>query len=79
MNDLRNTSQHTKKRRIKTAFVILILLAIYVWAFSGINYSGIRDTAWPVTKAIFSGSLTRNGITSILRKGRICFVDCLKH
>ncbi|WP_059104535.1 phosphonate ABC transporter, permease protein PhnE [Shouchella shacheensis] len=55
MSDLRSTLHKPKKRRLKTAFVILLLLAIYVWAFGGINYSGIRESAGPVTRAILGG------------------------
>lgn len=46
-----------KKSRLR--WLIYVMLAVvYVWAFSGIPYSGIKETAGQVTKAIFSGLLT---------------------
>lgn len=44
-----------KKNRYKTFLIVLILVAIYVWAFAGIPFGGIKDTAGSVSKAIFSG------------------------
>ena len=35
-----------------------MLAVVYVWAFSGIPFSGIKETAGQVTKAIFSGLLS---------------------
>ncbi|GKQ43216.1 phosphonate ABC transporter, permease protein PhnE [Companilactobacillus sp. RD055328] len=32
-----------------------IIIAIYVWSFSGIQFSGIKDSASEVSKSIFSG------------------------
>ncbi|WP_240666649.1 phosphonate ABC transporter, permease protein PhnE [Longirhabdus pacifica] len=34
---------------------ILILAVIYVWAFAGIDYSGIKETAGQVSKSILNG------------------------
>lgn len=46
-----------KKSRLR--WLIYVMLAVvYVWAFSGIPYSGIKETAGQVTKAIFSGLLS---------------------
>lgn len=46
-----------KKSRLH--WLIYVMLAVvYVWAFSGIPYSGIKETAGQVTKAIFSGLLS---------------------
>ncbi|MGE7823812.1 phosphonate ABC transporter, permease protein PhnE [Paenibacillus sp. NPDC093718] len=46
-----------KKRRLRW-LIYVMLGVIYVWAFSGIPYSGIKETADQVTKAIFSGLLS---------------------
>lgn len=43
-----------KKSRLRW-LIYVVLAIVYVWAFSGIPYSGIKETAGQVTKAIFSG------------------------
>ncbi|WP_078395110.1 phosphonate ABC transporter, permease protein PhnE [Shouchella patagoniensis] len=57
MSDLRSRIHKPKKRRIQTALIILIVLLIYIWGFSGLNYTGIRSTAGTVTQAILDGFL----------------------
>lgn len=44
-----------KKFKLKMTLLILVLVVIYSWAFSGIPFSGIKESAGEVTKAIFSG------------------------
>jgi phosphonate transport system permease protein len=41
--------------RPRTWLILAATAAVYVWAFSGIPFKGIKDTAWQITKAIFSG------------------------
>ncbi|WP_439647969.1 phosphonate ABC transporter, permease protein PhnE [Cohnella mopanensis] len=41
--------------RIKTWLVLAVVIAIYAWAFSGIPFTGIKQTAWQITKAVFNG------------------------
>ncbi|QJD88171.1 phosphonate ABC transporter, permease protein PhnE [Cohnella herbarum] len=41
--------------RVKTWLVFAVIIAIYAWAFSGIPFTGIKETAWQITKAVFNG------------------------
>jgi phosphonate transport system permease protein len=41
--------------RAKTWLIVAVVLAIYAWAFSGIPFTGIKETAWQITKAVFNG------------------------
>nr|WP_229263951.1 phosphonate ABC transporter, permease protein PhnE [Cohnella cholangitidis] len=41
--------------RVKTWLAIAVVAAVYSWAFSGIPFTGIKETAWQITKAVFSG------------------------
>lgn len=43
-----------KKNRYRPLIYVLLAL-VYVWAFAGIPFEGIKETAGQVTKAIFSG------------------------
>ncbi|MGV2794418.1 phosphonate ABC transporter, permease protein PhnE, partial [Clostridium perfringens] len=43
-----------KRNRYRPLIYVLLAL-IYVWAFAGIPFEGIKETAGQVTKAIFSG------------------------
>lgn len=46
----------TKPKTNKYRWLIYVALAIiYIWAFAGIPYTGIKETSGQVTKAIFSG------------------------
>ena len=47
----------TEKSRLRW-LIYAMLAVVYVWAFSGIPFSGIKETAGQVTKAIFSGLLS---------------------
>ncbi|WP_078578763.1 phosphonate ABC transporter, permease protein PhnE [Salipaludibacillus agaradhaerens] len=42
-------------RRAKFILLFIIISSMYIWAFAGIQYSGLLDSAWPVTKSIISG------------------------
>lgn len=45
-----------KPRKYRYRWLIYIaLLLLYVWAFSGVPFNGFKETAWQITKAIFSG------------------------
>lgn len=41
--------------RWKVWLVLLVIIGVYSWAFSGIPFTGIKETAWQITKAVFSG------------------------
>ncbi|WP_372629938.1 phosphonate ABC transporter, permease protein PhnE [Cohnella sp.] len=41
--------------RPRTWLWLAIAAAVYGWAFSGIPFSGIKETAWQITKAVVSG------------------------
>ncbi|MEF2966747.1 phosphonate ABC transporter, permease protein PhnE [Paenibacillus sp. M1] len=43
-----------KKSRARW-LIYLALAAVYIWAFAGVPYSGIKETAGQVTKAILAG------------------------
>ncbi|MDY7220943.1 phosphonate ABC transporter, permease protein PhnE [Halalkalibacterium halodurans] len=45
-------------RRAKFSLLFIVLLALYGWAIAGIQFNGMLDTAWPVTKSIVQGFLT---------------------
>jgi len=34
---------------------LAIAIVVYVWAFSGIPFTGIKETAWRITKAVIGG------------------------
>ncbi|SDC55176.1 phosphonate ABC transporter, permease protein PhnE [Shouchella lonarensis] len=57
MSDLRSKIHKPKKQRLKTAMVILALLLLYIWGFSGINFQGLSSNAPTVMKAIGHGFL----------------------
>lgn len=42
-------------QRIKPWFITLVVVLIYLWAFSGIDMSSIKETAGEVTMAILNG------------------------
>lgn len=45
-----------KPKKSRYRWLIYVLLAaVYIWAFSGIPFSGFKETAGQITKAIFSG------------------------
>ncbi|MBY7141621.1 phosphonate ABC transporter, permease protein PhnE [Virgibacillus sp. NKC19-3] len=46
------------KRRGKLALLLIALVVLYVWAFSGIEFKGIQETAGPVTKNILKGFIS---------------------
>jgi len=41
--------------RLRTWLWLAIAAAVYGWAFSGIPFSGIKETAWQITKAVVAG------------------------
>lgn len=47
-----------RKRRWKFTALFIVLIALYTWAFSGIEFKGIQETAWPVTKNILHGFIS---------------------
>jgi phosphonate transport system permease protein len=47
--------QKPKKKRIRTWIYILLVVALYTWAFAGIEFGGLKETAWQITKAILNG------------------------
>ncbi|GEN86316.1 phosphonate ABC transporter, permease protein PhnE [Oceanobacillus sp. FSL W8-0428] len=46
------------RKRGKIAIILIGLIAIYVWAISGIEFRGIQETAGPVTKNILKGFIS---------------------
>lgn len=42
-------------QRIKPWLILLVVVLIYIWAFSGVDLSSIKETAGEVTRSIFSG------------------------
>ena len=44
-----------KKNRYKTAALIIMIVLIYFWAFTGTSFDGIKDSAGTVTKSILDG------------------------
>lgn len=51
-----NTSIIAKPRKSRWRWLVYAsLAAVYVWAFSGIPFNGIKETAGQITKAIVSG------------------------
>ena len=44
-----------KGNRAKTIITILVVLAIFVWAFAGISFNGIKATAWQTVQSIVEG------------------------
>ncbi|MFC5471411.1 phosphonate ABC transporter, permease protein PhnE [Cohnella suwonensis] len=41
--------------RWRTWFILAAIVAVYVWAFDGLPFDGIKPTAWQITKAVFRG------------------------
>lgn len=41
--------------RPKMWLMLAVVAAVYAWAFSGIPFTGIKQTAWQITQAIFNG------------------------
>ncbi|MFC5407007.1 phosphonate ABC transporter, permease protein PhnE [Cohnella soli] len=39
----------------RTWLIFATIVAIYVWAFNGLPFDGIKPTAWQITKAVFRG------------------------
>ncbi|MFD1415081.1 phosphonate ABC transporter, permease protein PhnE [Oceanobacillus jeddahense] len=46
------------KKRGKFAFILIVLIALYVWAIAGIEFRGIQETAGPVTQSILKGFIS---------------------
>lgn len=44
-----------KKNRAVRWTVLLLLAAVYVWAFSGVQFTGFKETAGQITKSILAG------------------------
>lgn len=51
---LRHKVQKPKKNRYRW-LIYLLLLLLYIWAFAGIPFDGIKETAGQITKSILSG------------------------
>lgn len=45
------------KNRIRNILIFIVVLIIYVWAFTGIHVSGIKDSAGQIVHAIMKGML----------------------
>ncbi len=41
--------------RWQTWLALAVIIVVYVWAFSGIPFTGIKPTAWQITKAVVGG------------------------
>ncbi|WP_256761136.1 phosphonate ABC transporter, permease protein PhnE [Cohnella sp. WQ 127256] len=41
--------------RVKVWLLTAAIVGIYIWAFTGIPFTGIKETAWQITKAVFRG------------------------
>lgn len=55
---MRNPSVKTPVRnRIRFWLVALILLVVYIWSFTGIEFTGIKETAGQISKSILNGLL----------------------
>lgn len=50
-----DTIQKPKKNRVGRWIVAIIIILIFLWAFTGIRFGGIRPSAWPITQAILGG------------------------
>jgi phosphonate ABC transporter, permease protein PhnE len=44
-----------KKKRIVNWLIVIVLVLIYVWAFSGIPFKGIKDNVGQIVGSIFNG------------------------
>ncbi|RDI41917.1 phosphonate ABC transporter, permease protein PhnE [Falsibacillus pallidus] len=44
-----------KKNRVKKWIYIILLAAVYIWAFAGMPLEGFKETAAQITKSIFHG------------------------
>lgn len=44
-----------KKKYFRNSILIILLVLIYIWAFSGMPITSIKDSAAQISKAIFSG------------------------
>lgn len=51
MNHIMGSKQNVFKRII----IISVILVICVWAVSGVGFTGLKDSAWEITKAVFKG------------------------
>lgn len=49
------TVMRSRWSRIRLWLIVLAVAAVYVWTFSGLKFTGIKPTAWEITKAIFNG------------------------
>lgn len=49
--------QKPKKNRYRW-FIYLALAAVYIWAFAGVPFTGFKETAGQITKAIVTGIFT---------------------
>lgn len=49
--------QKPKKNRYRW-FIYLSLAAVYIWAFAGVPFTGFKETAGQITKAIMTGIFT---------------------
>ncbi|GAF63180.1 phosphate ABC transporter permease protein [Bacillus sp. TS-2] len=45
-------------RRAKYSLLFIILASLYTWAFASLEFRGLLDTAWPVTKNIINGFIS---------------------
>lgn len=44
-----------KKHRIRNIIIFILLALLYIWAFSGMPVTGIKETAGQISKSIMSG------------------------
>ncbi|WP_081824412.1 phosphonate ABC transporter, permease protein PhnE [Paenibacillus sp. UNC451MF] len=52
---MRNTEKKNVGARIRLWSIWIVVIIILVWAFTGIEFTGIKETAGQVSKAIFKG------------------------
>lgn len=58
MNHIRSELIPKPKKNPYRYLVYITLAIIYIWAFAGVSFSGIKETAGKITKAIFAGILS---------------------
>lgn len=55
MNKAVITPFKPRKNRIQRFIIVIALLLLYIWAFSGMPIAGVKETAGQISKAIFAG------------------------
>ncbi|KQL18469.1 phosphonate ABC transporter, permease protein PhnE [Cytobacillus solani] len=55
MNKAVITPFKPRKNRIQRFIIVIALLLLYIWTFSGMPIAGVKETAGQISKAIFAG------------------------